>query len=108
MYNLNKAKILKENFIKDFKLSIVLEKKNSSYLISYLNQIYLLNKVNDNLLITNLKNKKTLVLENNNFFKLSNYNFYLTSNCTLIIPITNKKIYNNNNGMAVNYFEPII
>ena len=108
MYNLNKAKILKENIIQDFKLSLVLEKKNSSYLINYFNQIYLINKVNDKLLITNLKNKKTLVLANNSFFKLLNYNFYLTTNCTLIIPITNKKIYNNNNGMSVNYFEPII
>ena len=108
MYNLNKATILKENIINDHKLSFILEKKNSSYLINYLSQNYLLNKVNEKLLITNLKNKKTLVLTNNQFFKLSNYSFYLTWNCCLIMPITNKKVYNNNNGMSINYSEPII
>ena len=108
MYNLNKAKVLKENIINDYKLTLLLENKNSSYLINYFNYNYLINKVNDKLLITNLKNKKTLVLRNNSFFKLLNYNFYLINNCSLIIPITNKKVYNNNNGMAMNYFEPII
>ena len=108
MYNLNKAKVLKENIINDYKLTLLLENKNSSYLINYFNFNYLINKVNDKLLITNLKNKKTLVLNNNSFFKLISYNFYLTNNCTLIIPITNKKVYNNSNGMAMNYFEPII
>ena len=86
----------------------VFTNKNSSYLINYFKFNYLINKVNDKLLITNLKNKKTLVLRNNSFFKLLNYNFYLINNCSLIIPITNKKVYNNNNGMAMNYFEPII
>ena len=108
MYNLNKAKVLKENIINDYKLTLLLENKNSSYLINYFKFNYLINKVNDKLLITNLKNKKTLVLRNNSFFKLLNYNFYLINNCSLIIPITNKKVYNNNNGMAMNYFEPII
>ena len=76
--------------------------------INYFNQIYLFNKVSEKLLITNLKNKKTLVLQTNSFFKLLNNNFYLTSDCMTIIPIVNRKVYNNINGQSINYFEPII
>ena len=108
MYNLNNMKILKENIINNNKISLILENKNSSYLINYFNQIYLFNKVSEKLLITNLKNKKTLVLQTNSFFKLLNNNFYLTSDCMTIIPIVNRKVYNNINGQSINYFEPII
>ena len=108
MYNLNNMKILKENIINNNKISLILENKNSSYLINYFNQIYLFNKVSEKLLITNLKNKKTLVLQTNSFFKLLNNNFYLTSDCMTIIPIINRKVYNNINGQSINYFEPII
>ena len=108
MYNLHKAKILKENIIQNDKLSILLENNNSSYLLNYFNNLFLLNKVNNNLLITNLKNKKTMALSDNKFFKLLQYNFYLTFNCKLIVPIINKKIYNNQNGSSINYFEPNI
>ena len=108
MYNLNNSIILKENIINDNKISLVLENKNSSYLLNYFNQTYLFNKVNEKLLITNLKNKKTLVLKTNSFFKFSNNSFYLTNDCSLIMPIMNKKIYDNNIGQSINYFEPVI
>tara|TARA_Y200000002_G_scaffold213403_1_gene176192 strand:- start:2769 stop:3095 length:327 start_codon:yes stop_codon:yes gene_type:complete len=106
MYNIKKATMLKENIIKDNKLSIILENKNSSYLINYINNVYLINKIDKNLLITNLKNKKTIILKDNSFFKLNTYNFYLTFNCKLLIPIINKKIFNNKSGLSINYFEP--
>ena len=106
MYNLTKSKILKENIINDEKLSLLIENKNSSYLLNYFNNIYLINRVNDKLLITYLKNKKTMILSDNKFFKLSKYNFYLTFGSRLIIPIVNKKVFNNQNGLAINYFEP--
>jgi hypothetical protein len=108
MYNLHKAKILKENIIQNDKLSLLLENNNSSYLLNYFNNLFLFNKVNNNLLITNLKNKKTMILSDNKFFKLFNYNFYLTFDCRLIVPIVNKKIFNNQNGSSINYFEPNI
>lgn len=106
MYNLSKSKLLKENIINDNKISILLENKNSSYLLNYFNNIYLINRVNNKLLITFLKNKKTIILDDNKFFKLCNFNFYLTFGCKLMIPIINKKIYNNKNGQSMNYFEP--
>ena len=108
IYNLNKVKILKENIIQNDKESILLETKNSSYLLDYFNNTYLLNKVDNKLLITFLKNKKTIILNDNSFFKLSNYNFYVTFKCTLLVPIINKKIFNNKNGQQINYFEPNI
>jgi hypothetical protein len=108
MYNLHKAKILKENIIIDNKLSLLLENNNSSYLLNYFNNLFLFNKVNNNLLITNIKNKKTMILNDNKFFKLLNHNFYLTFGCKLIVPIVNKKIFNNQNGSSINYFEPNI
>ena len=106
MYNLKETKVLKENILNNDKISLLLENKNSSYLLSYFNQIFLLNKVNNKLLITNLKNKKTMILNDNKFFKLLDYNFYLTFDCKLIIPIINKKIFNNKNCTSINYFEP--
>ena len=108
IYNLNKIKILKENLLNDFKKALLLDEKNSSYLIQYYTTQYLINKVNKQMILTNLKNKKTILLNDDSFFKLLNYNYYITNNCTTIIPINTKKIFDNSNGMIMNYFEPII
>ena len=108
IYNLNKIKILKENILDNYKKSFLLDEINSSYLIEFYNLKYLINKINHQLILTNLKNKKTIILNNNSFFKLINFNYYITNNCTTIIPIYTKKIYDNSNGMMINYFEPII
>ena len=108
IYNLKKIKILKENLLNDFKKALLLDDKNSSYLIQYYTTQYLINKVKNQMILTNLKNNKTILLNDNSFFKLLNYNYYITNNCTTIIPINTKKIFDNSNGMMVNYFEPII
>ena len=105
--NLFKTTILPKNIINDNNVSIKLKNNNSSYIILYLKNPYLFNKVDSKLIITNLDNKKSIMIQNNQYFKLNNINFYIVNNCTLMIPIMNKLI-SNKFGQKINLFEPLI
>ena len=45
-------------------------------------------------------------MRNKEYFKFDNANYLLTNNSTLLIPIENKKIFDNNNGTSYNIFIP--
>ena len=108
MYSIHNSPILKENIIQDHKIALRLDDKNSSYLFFYQNNKYLINKVGEQVLLTKLQNKKTIILKNNNFFKILNYNYYITNNNTLMVPINNKQIFDSTNNKMIHFFEPYI
>ena len=108
MYSIQNSPILKENIIQNHKVALMLDNKNSSYLFFYENNKYLLNKVGQQVLLTKLQNKKTIILKNNCFFKILNNNYYITNNNTLMVPINNKQFFDNSQNKMVQFFEPYI
>ena len=104
--NLNDAKIL--NFIGKDNVAFELNKENSSYLIMYMNQKYLINKINNSIILTNMFNKKSQIIKNKENFKLGLNDFILYNNSTILIPMINKKIFDNNYGVSYNMYIPRI
>jgi hypothetical protein len=104
--NLYQSKISENNIIYKQNLAFELNKSNSSYLINYFNQKYLINKIDNMVIVTSLFNKKSQIIKNKDNFKLGNYDYMMYNNCTLFIPMINKKIYDNNYGTAFNTYVP--
>ena len=73
-----------------------------------LKQKYLINKIDNTVIITNLSNKNSQIIKNKDYFKIGIYDYMLYNDCTLIIPMTNKKIFDNNYGTAYNLYTPRI
>jgi hypothetical protein len=103
--NLYKSKVLKENIINKNNIALQLDEHNSSYLILFMNQKYLINKINNIVILTNLFNKTSQTFKNKDNFKigLSDYMLY---NSSLIIPMSNKKIFDNSYGTSYNVYLP--
>ena len=108
LFNLNTSKILNENIITKNNLSLELDNKNSSYLFIYLNQKYLINKIDNNLVLTNMIVRNSQVYKNKDIIKIGNVDFIIYNNCTLLIPLITNKIYDNNYGVSFNYYVPRI
>jgi len=104
--NLFQTIIPERNYIKQ-NITYQLENVNSSYLLVFRKQKYLVNKINNTLVIINLVNKSSVIAKNNSNFKLDNYDYILYNNGTLMIPVINKRIYDNSYGMAYNMYLPI-
>lgn len=106
--NLFQSIIEKENRISQKNISLQLESENSSYLLLYLENPYLLNKIDDSLIITNLKKRKSIQVNNQQYLLLSNCTFYLTENCSLLIPLMIKQEMNEHSGKMSHQFFPYI
>ena len=108
MYNLNTSKILSDNIILKPNLSLELENKNSSYLFIYFNQKFLINKIDNSIVLTNMNVRISQIYKNKDILKLGNIDFLLYNNCTLLIPLVTSKIYDNSYGVSFNYYVPRI
>ena len=104
--NLFKTKISKNNIINNSNISFELKTENSSYLISFFNEKYLINKINNTIVLTNLSNKKSQIIKNNDNFKIGNNDYILYNEATIIISATNKQIFDNNYGTSYNLYIP--
>jgi hypothetical protein len=103
--NLYKTTIYDCNIINNINISFELETLNSSYLILFFNQKYLIIKNTNVVIITNLQTHKSDVIKNNDNFKLGQYDYTLY-NGTLLLSLINKKIFDNNYGTAYNIYLP--
>ena len=106
--NLFKSKIHGSNIVNNFNLSYELEQHNSSYIFSFFNQKYLINKINNSIVLTNLLNRSSQIIKNKENFKIGNYDFTLYNESSIIIPMLNKKIFDNNYGTSYNLYVPRI
>ena len=106
--NLYQSKIVENNIINKSNIAFELENINSSYLIMYFNQKYLINKVDNTIILTNLSNKKYQIIKNKENFKLGLYDYMLYNDSTLLIPMINKKIFDNSYGTSYNMYVPKI
>jgi hypothetical protein len=104
--NLINQVIEKSNIFTNYDNAIELDNKNMNYLILFNKTKYLVNKKDTNLTFINLQNKNIISINNKEYFKLENVNYLLTNNSTLIIPVENKKIFDNNNGTSYNVLIP--
>jgi hypothetical protein len=77
-----------------------------NYLILFNKTKYLVNKKDTVLTFINLQNKNIISINNKEYFKLENVNYLLTNNSTLIIPVENKRLFDNNNGTSYNVLIP--
>jgi hypothetical protein len=103
--NLYKTKVYDCNIINNINISLELETFNSSYLILFFNQKYLIIKNNNIVIITNLNTHKSDVIKTNDNFKIGN-NDYTLYNGTLLLSMVNKKIFDNNYGTSYNIYLP--
>jgi hypothetical protein len=108
LFNLSSSKILNENIITKNNLSLELENKNSSYLFQYLNQKYLINKIENTLVLTNMNIRNSQIYKNKDIIKIGNIDFIIYNNCTLLIPLITTKIFDNSYGVSFNYYVPRI
>ena len=106
LYNLNTTKIPLNNYINKYNIIFELNNKNSSYLLNFSNQKYLINKINNSIVLTNLNNKQSQLIKNNELFKLDQFDYILYKESTLLIPLINKKIFDNNYGISFNNYIP--
>jgi hypothetical protein len=74
----------------------------------YLNQKYLINKINNTIVLTNMFTKSSQIIKNKEIFKLNNLDFILYNDATLLIPMMNKKIFDNSYGVSFNLYLPRI
>ena len=109
LLNVNKIKINETNIINNSMVSYTFEIQSidANYLISYLNQRYLLMKENGILYIMNIYTKKYQTIKNKEYFKLVNNDYMVYNDLTLIVPMIYKKIYNNHYGTLYSVFLPI-
>ncbi len=95
------------NTILKHNIAIEVQGNNTYYLIHFLNTKYLIYKVQNNLLIvTNIQNKNTKMIKNKEIFKLNGYDYLLTNHCSLLVPMENKKYFDNNYGTTFNTLIP--
>ena len=106
MLNLYKQNIPESNYITKNNLSFILENNNSSYLVLFMNQKVLINKIGNSIVFTNLVNRNSQILKNKDNFKIGYDDFLVYNDCTLIIPVTNQKIFDNNYGTSYNLYIP--
>jgi len=106
--NLNKTEINKLNYVIKNNIAIELKKENASYLFYYMNHKYLINKINNSIVLTNMLNRNSTIIKNKDTFKLENNDYMLYNDCTILIPMINKKIFDNNYGVTFNYYIPKI
>ncbi len=93
--------ILKNN------IAIEVQGSNKYYLIHHLNTKYLFYKAQNNLLIiTNIQNRNTKMVKNKEIFKMNGFDYLLTNNCSLLVPMENKKYFDNNYGTTFNTLIP--
>ena len=106
--NVFTTKVCEDNLINKFNLAFEIEKDNSSYLFSIMNQKHLINKINNSIVLTNLSNRSSQIIKNKENFKIITLDYILLNDCTLIVPIINKKIFDNNYGTSYNLYVPRI
>ena len=99
-----KSDIFDINIINKLNISLELDEQNSSYLVILFGQKYLLIKNNNQLIITNLLTRKSNIYKNKDNFKIGNYDYTFYNN--LLIPVSIKKIFDNNYGTSFNIYIP--
>ena len=100
--------LLYANILWNFNPTFEIEKDNSSYLFSIMNQKHLINKINNSIVLTNLSNRSSQIIKNKENFKIITLDYILLNDCTLIVPTINKKIFDNNYGTSYNLYVPRI
>jgi hypothetical protein len=102
--NLNNINVDDNNIINNNTISLSLENINNDFCLIELNGIKILIKIVRNaVIITNINNNISIVVYNDKYFSIGTSEYLLTNNCKLIIPVENKKVYNNkyNNATSI-------
>ena len=94
------------NIVNQSNIAFELEKENFSYLFIFFGQKYLINKINNTIILTNLFNRSSQIIKNKDNLKIGNYDYILYNDCTLIFPVLNKKIFDNSYGTSYNLYIP--
>ena len=108
LYNLYQSDINSNNIINNLTISFELNNENLSYLIILLRQKYLINKIDNTIILTNLSNKQSQIIKNKDYFKIGMQDYMVYNECQLIIPMINKRIFDNNYGTTYNLYTPKI
>ena len=107
--NLNYANLFStkiDNIINQSNVAFELERENLSYLFIFYGMKYLINKINNSIVITNLSNRSSQIIKNKENLKIGNYDYVLYNDSTLIFPVSSKKIYDNIYGTSYNLYIP--
>ena len=72
-----------------------------------MNQKYLINKIHNTIVLTNLVNRNSQIIKNKDNFKIGLYDFILYNNASIIIAATTTKFFDNNYGTTFNIYIPL-
>jgi len=103
---INQESISVNNNIEKENMSIHVPEMNQYYLIKFKNTKFLLYRMNQTLIITNIQTKNSKIVKNKEMIRILSYNFILTNHASLLVPMEQKRFFDNHYGTTVSTFVP--
>jgi hypothetical protein len=103
---INQESISVNNNIEKENISIHVPEMNQYYLIKFKNTKFLLYRMNQTLIITNIQTKNSKIVKNKEMVRILSYNFILTNHASLLVPMEQKRFFDNHYGTTVSTFVP--
>jgi hypothetical protein len=94
------------NNIEQENISIHVPEMNQYYLIQFKRTKFLLYRMNQTLIITNIQTKNSKIVKNKEMVRILSYNFILTNHASLLVPMEQKRFFDNHYGTTVSTFVP--
>jgi hypothetical protein len=87
-------------------LAILIPDTNQYYLVQHMNIKYLLNRTPQMLSIIQINNRQHRIVKNKEIFKLGSFDYLLTNQASIIVPMEQKRYFNNHYGTSYQTFMP--
>ncbi len=105
-HNILMNQIPPSNLVIRKNIAIHVPENNQYYLINYLNTKYLFYRMNGMLIVTNIHTKNSKIVKNKEMIKLMNNDYLLTYNSSILVPMEQKKYFDNHYGTTFQTFMP--
>jgi len=106
--NLSKNPMFEMNKMNKPNMAIHIPEMNKYYLITYMNTKYLFYRNPEMLIVTNIQNRKNNIIKNKEIFKLGPFDYLLTNQSSILVPMMQKKFFDNHYGTTRQQFIPRI
>jgi hypothetical protein len=103
---INQESISVNNNIEQENISIHVPEMNQYYLIKFKNTKFLLYRMNQTLIVTNIQTKNSKIVKNKEMVRILSYNFIVTNHASLLVPMEQKRFFDNHYGTTVSTFVP--
>ncbi len=104
--NISVNPVFGTNMIQKPNFAMVIPEMNKYYLVQHMNIKYLFYRNPQMLIITQLHNRQSRVVKNKDIFKLGPFDYLLTNQASMIVPMEQKKYFDNHYGTTFQTFMP--